>query len=266
MQVYIPRTFSTLLLALACFMAGCGERNSDIARNVTIDLGGGVKMEFVLIHPGSFMMVPDSDAPDEKPGHNVTLTKPFYLGKYEVTQEQWQTAMGSNPSNFKGPKLPVENVSWNDCHSFVAKLEEKTGRKFALPTEAQWEYACRADTTTRYSCGDSIVDLKDYAWFSDNSDRATHPVGEKKPNPWGLYDMHGNVWEWCADSYSRSYPDGEATDPLVSSSGSSRVLRGGAWVNRPGPLRSVTRSKLTPDFRCYYVGLRCVMLVGEASP
>ena len=228
---------------------------------MTIDLGGGVKIEFVLIRPGSFMMGSDTGSPDEKPVHIVTLTKPFYLGKFEVTQEQWQTVMESNPSDFKGPKLPVEQVSWIDCQSFLAKLQYKTGRKFALPTEAQWEYACRAGTTTHYSFGDSDASLGEYAWFSGNS----HPVGEKKPNPWGLCDMHGNLWEWCADWYG-GYLSGDATDPQGSSSGSYRVLRGGAWTCTADSLRSAFRSIYTPGNRNNYIGLRCVMVMGEASP
>ena len=250
-------------------MAGLRAKTAALpwGKTGTIDLGGGVQMELVFVRPGSFMMGSDAGSSDEKPVHKVTLAKPFYLGKFEVTQEQWQAVMGSNPSNFKGPKLPVENVSWNDCQSFLTKLQEKTGRKFALPTEAQWEYACRAGTTTRYSFGDSDASLAEYGWFSSNSGSTTHPVGERKPNPWGLYDMHGNVWEWCADWFASSYPSGDATDPQGALSGSSRVLRGGAWIGSAVALRSSFRSDLRPDY-CYYrdIGLRCVMVMGEAAP
>jgi len=236
------------------------------SKTATVDLGGGVSMEFVLILPGSFMMGSDIGEGSEKPVHKVTLTKPFYLGKFEITQEQWQAVMGNNPSAFKGPKLPAENFSWNDCQTFLGVLQEKTRKKFALPTEAQWEYACRAGTTTSYSFGDGDAGLPEHAWFNGNSGSITHPVGEKKPNPWGLYDMHGNVAEWCADWFSNSYASGDATDPQGASSGSSRVVRGLGWRDSPGWSRSATRGANAPTDHWGHFGMRCVMLVGEASP
>jgi len=233
----------------------------------SIDLGGGVKMEFVLIHPGSFTMGTKmgsaEDYEDEKPAHRVTLSRSFYFGKFEVTQEQWEAIMQSNPSKFEGPKLPVENVSWDDAQAFLAKLRQKTGRKFALPTEAQWEYACRAGSVTLYSFGDNDARLGEYAWFADNSDGTTHPVGQKAPNQWGLYDMHGNVCEWCADWYSAPYPSGAVIDPEGSSSGTWRVIRGGAWSAPPSGLRSSNRDSNWRGFQ--RAGLRCVMLVNDAS-
>jgi serine/threonine protein kinase/formylglycine-generating enzyme required for sulfatase activity len=203
-----------------------------------VDLGGGIQMEFVLIHPGSFRM--GSDLGDEGPAREVTITEPFYLGKYEVTQEQWEAVMGTNPSLFKGPKLPVENVSADDAQDFLGRVRTKTGRALALPTEAQWEYSCRAGSSTRYSFGDSPASLGEYAWFADNSDRITHPVGEKKPNRWGLYDMHGNVWERCRDGNNL------------------HAIRGGAYSLEPKGLRSSNRAE---DSRGYSrVGLRCVLV------
>jgi formylglycine-generating enzyme required for sulfatase activity len=243
-----------------------GAAMPELKDTATVDLGGGVKMEFVLIRPGSFTMGSDVGHKDEIPVHKVTLTQPFYLGKYEVTQEQWEKVMGGNPSVFKGTNLPVENVSWNDCQSFLAELQRKTGRKFALPTEAQWEYACRAGTTTTFSFGDDETTLAEHAWYAANSDRKTHPVGQKKPNAWGLYDMHGNVFEWCADWYTESYPKEDATNPLGGASGERRVIRGGAWLYIPDNLRSADRSFSPPGYRVNEYGLRCVMLTGAASP
>ncbi|MGH7945782.1 MAG: formylglycine-generating enzyme family protein [Opitutaceae bacterium] len=221
----------------------------------SIDLGGGVTIELVLIQPGTFMMGSDK----EKPIHQVTLTQPFYLGKFEVTQEQWQSVMGSNPSLFKGPKLPVANVSWDDCQNFLTKLQEKTGRKFTLPTEAQWEYACRAGTTTDYSFGDAESGLAEHGWYSGNSaPPKTHPVGEKKPNPWGLYDMHGNAWEWCADRYGK-YSGGAMTDPAGAASGATRVYRGGSWSHVAPFCGSADRDGNLPGFRFLYLGLRVAL-------
>lgn len=239
------------------------------AKTATVDLGGGVKMEFVLLGPGSFIMGSDENTGDgdESPEHKVTLSQPFYLGKYEVTQEQWAAVMGHNPSEFKGAKRPVDTVSWNDCQLFVAKLQEKTGREFALPTEAQWEFACRAGTTTLWSFGKDAGQAGDYAWVGDNSGGTTHPVGGKKPNPWGLYDMHGNVWEWCADWYEKhAYAGGDATDPRGPGASGGRILRGGAWGEHPNNIRSACRNCIGPDIRHNGTGLRCLMLVDAAAP
>ncbi len=177
-----------------------GGTTKNPPKELAVDLGGGVKLEMVLIPAGEFMM--GSRAADkgtsngEKPQHRVRITKPFYLGKYPVTQEQWQAVMGDNPSHFKVPKNPVEEVSWDDCLQFLRRVNEKVGGgKFRFPTEAQWEYACRAGSTTHYCFGDEDSGLSEYAWYAANSGGTPHPVGEKKPNAWGLYDMHGNIWQ-----------------------------------------------------------------------
>jgi formylglycine-generating enzyme required for sulfatase activity len=160
---------------------------------------------------------------------------------YEVTQQQYEKVMGTNPSTTKGPQNPVEKVSWNDAVEFCRKLsalpaEKSAGYVYRLPTEAEWEYACRAGTQTAYSFGDSESELGDYAWYDKNAGGTTHPVGSKKPNAWGLYDMHGNVFEWCQDWYG-SYPSGSVTDPTGESSGSHRVVRGGAGTASPSAVR-----------------------------
>jgi len=225
-------------------------------------------IEMVFIPAGEFMMgSPFSEIQraipvplGEKPVHEVRITKPFYLGKYEVTQGQWQRITGNNLSYFRGnDSLPVEQVSWEDCEDFL----RKAGDGLRFPTEAEWEYACRADSTTAYYFGDSFVQLKDYAWFNsfDGSTRGTHEVGQKRPNAWGLYDMHGNVLEWCKDWYDSVYyssfkyrnpPD----DPAGPSWGPGRVQRGGSWMHRFGECRSGSRHYSSPTRRGYNIGLR----------
>ena len=194
---------------------------------------------------------PDSDKvaqDDEKPQHRVRITRPFYLGATEVTQGQYRAVTGQSPSYFKGSDdLPVEQVSWNDAIAFCDKLSELEkgslgGARYRLPTEAEWEYACRGGSTTRYSFGDDAARLGEFAWYNGNSDGKTHPVGQKRPNAWGLYDMHGNVWEWCQDGYEKDYyghsPD---ADPLGPSQASARVIRGGGWRFFPQHARSASR-------------------------
>ena len=237
--------------------------------NVTIELGDGVVMEFVLIPAGSFQMGSDENSGDgdESPIHPVTLTQPYYLGRYEVTQAQWEKIMGNNPSKFRGDKLPVESVSWNDCQQFLAKLQQKVGRKFALPTEAQWEFACRSGTTTPWSFGPQADSAVDFAWIGENSGASPHPVGQKKPNAWGLYDMHGNVWEWCADWYNKhAYSNNADKDPSGPASGENRISRGGAWGDNPDGVRSAVRNCNGPDGANQGLGLRCVLLIESVAP
>ena len=189
----------SLALATAAEPKTDGKTKSP-PKELTMDIGKGIKLEMVLIPAGEFMMgAPDSEKgafENEKPRHRVRITKRFYLGKYLVTQEQWECLMGNNPSAFQGPKKPVEQIVWKDCRHFLEKLNAKFGAhrgKFVLPSEAQWEYSCRAGGSTRFYFGDDEKKLGDYAWYDANSDNSTHPVGEKRPNAWGLYDMAGNV-------------------------------------------------------------------------
>jgi len=230
-----------------------------------IDLGKDVKLEMVLIPAGKFLMggkkIPvdpfsnikvAQPEEDEFPQHEVSLTKPFYMGKYEVTQEQWFEIMGENPSENKGRKLPVTDVSWNDCHFFIRKLNAKTDGGYRLPTEAEWEYACRAGTTTAFSFGDKITPKdKDYAL---NRYKLV-AVGSYRPNAFGLYDMHGNVWEWCEDWYG-NYPEGAVMDPKGPAKGEDRVLRGGSFNNIIFGARSSSRHKLSPTYQNSMMGLR----------
>jgi len=241
-----------------------------------VDLGGGVKLELVLIPAGAFEMGSPAgkkarQEPDDQV-HRVRITKPFYLGKYEVTQEQWEKVIGKNPSDFRGPMNPVEQLSWDDCQDFLKKLNalvfapvpvgKGAGAKaeFRLPTEAEWEYACRAGSKGRFCFGDSDDELGKYAWYQGNSGDKTHPVGEKKPNAWGMHDMHGNVWEWCQDWYG-VYAGGAAQDdPIGPDKGSTRVLRGGSWNGDPDLCRSAIRARGAPADR-FGVGLRLVLVV-----
>ena len=186
----------------------------------------------VYVKGGSFAMgataEQGSDAQsDEKPTHSVTVSD-FYIGKYEVTQAQWEAIMGTNPSNWKGDNLPVENVSWNDVQEFITKLNAQTGKKYRLPTEAEWEYAARGGNQSKgykYSGSNSISNI---AWYDANSNKMTHIVGQKSPNELGIYDMSGNVWEWCQD-WLGNYNSSFQTNPTGPSSGSYRILRGGSW-------------------------------------
>ena len=213
---------------------------------------------------GSPASDPDAES-DEKPQHQVTL-KSFSIGKYSVTQEQYQAVMGNNPSNFKdNPKNPVENVSWNDAQEFCKKLSQLTGKKYRLPTEAEWEYACRAGTQTRFYFGDDAAKLGDYGWYNENSGSKTHPVGQKKPNDWGLYDMSGNVWEWCEDPYHDSYANkpenikNNGNTAWPSSDISLRVMRGGSWPVNSRYCRSANRYGYDADSRDNIIGFRLVL-------
>lgn len=206
----------------------------------------------VYVAGGTFQMGSASG----NPVPSVTLSG-FYIGRYEVTQEQWQAVMGSNPSGFKGAKRPVEHVSWDDCQEFIRKLNQLTGKNFRLPTEAEWEYAARGGNKSRgYIYSGSNV-IGDVAWYGENSGRQTHNVGTKAPNELGLYDMSGNVLEWCQDWYDSSYySNSPQTNPTGPSSGSIRVLRGGSWYDSASYCRAANRGSISPTFRYYNIGLR----------
>jgi len=228
------------------------------SQELTIDLAQGITLELVRIPAGKFMMGSNEDD-SEKPIHEVTI-QPFYLGKYPITQEQYQAVMGSNPSRFKGAKLPVEQVSWDDAVKFCEKLSQND-KKYRLPSEAEWEYACRAGTQTKYYFGDDQSKLKDYAWYRENSGSTTHPVGEKKPNAFGLYDMYGNVWEWCSDRWHENY-NNAPTDGSSWETGTVknyRALRGGSWSGDVIYCRSAYRFRINASNRNDFIGFRLVV-------
>jgi len=246
---------------------GSSDEDIRLGEKVYADCGNGVKLQLNLVEPGSFDMGSnDSDADEsEKPVHKATLTNPFWIGKYEVTQKQYEAVMGTNPSvfKFKGSNYPVETVSWNDAMEFCEKLTDKeyaAGRlpfdyKYTLPTEAQWEFAARGGNKSlgyKYSGSD---ELDRVGWYCDNSGSKTHTVGQKAANELGLYDMSGNVWEWCSDLYG-GYPSNSVVDPVGVSNGSTRVKRGSSWRYSVWLCRPTNRSWLAPAVMFYDLGFR----------
>jgi formylglycine-generating enzyme required for sulfatase activity len=225
-----------------------------------VQITNSLGVKFNLIPPGEFAM----GSPVSEPGrfvdetqHLVKITQPFYLSVHEVTQQQYEQVMGKNPSKYKGENNPVENVSRNDAIAFCHKLSDEEGGEYRLPTEAEWEYACRAGITTTFSFGDDATLLGKYAWWKANSENTTHPVGRKLPNAWGLYDMHGNVYEWCQDWHAPYENLKVVSDPTGPALGSRRVLRGGGYLSPPLFVRAANRgSGLPPVYRYLYNGFR----------
>ena len=222
----------------------------------------GVSFEMVRVEGGTFTMGAtaekgsDADS-DEKPTHQVTLSS-YSIGKTEVTQELWEAVMGSNPSDFKGSNLPVEQVSWEDCQTFIRKLNALTGKNFRLPTEAEWEFAARGGNKSRGYKYSGSKKIDNVAWCGYNSSSKTHPVATKAPNELGIYDMSGNVWEWCND-WESSYTSTSQTNPTGPGSGSLRVDRGGSWFDSARCCRVSNRSSNRPTYRNYFHGLRLAL-------
>jgi formylglycine-generating enzyme required for sulfatase activity len=253
-----------LVLAAVILAAIGGCTPKEPAKQFILDLGNKVTMKLVLIPAGKFIMgspKTEKDRGENEVQHEVTISKPFYMGIYAVTQKQYEQIMVKTPSFIKGAQNPVETVSWDDAVEFCKALSQKTGKRVTLPTEAQWEYACRAGSTTRFSYGDDneYANLGDYAWYLGN---ITHPVGQKKPNAWGLYDMHGNVEQWCSDWYAEDYyANSTKTDPTGAASGTYRVMRGGCCFRLPQYCRSAFRNECAPVYRHYSIGFRVVVLL-----
>ncbi len=232
--------------------------------------GGNIKIELVTVQPGKFLM----GSSEKEEGrlrdeiqHEVTLTHGFKIGKYPITQEEWEKVMGNNPSCFTNvhPRTPVNGVSWHDCQEFLYRLCRMTGKNWRLPTEAEWEYACRAGTLTALNSGKDLTDdyecpnMNEVAWYGRNSQKIPHPVGEKKPNAWGIYDMHGNIYEWCSDIYV-PYSTAPVTDPVGNSTAddAAYVLRGGCWLVSARSCRSANRGYGHPEDSHEMYGLRVV--------
>ena len=233
--------------------------NSD---NISIPVKDGISIDMVRVEAGTFTMgaTPEMKEPDddEKPTHQVTLTNDYYIGKYEVTQALWQAVMGNNPSYSKGNNLPVERVSWDNCQKFISKLNRITGKTFRLPTEAEWEYAARGGNKSRGYQYSGSSNLSDVAWYEDNSGNKTHNVGSKQANELGIYDMSGNVHEWCQDWYDK-YSNSSKVNPTGANSGSYRVSRGGGWAGYAWDCRSSYRNYCSPGSRYNHLGLRLVL-------
>jgi formylglycine-generating enzyme required for sulfatase activity len=244
---------------------------------VPVEVTNSIGMKFVVIPPGVFTMGSpaeirngDEIVQQEEPGHGaneiqhtVTLSRAFSIGITEVTQRQYKQLVARHKGGFSGADHPMENISWNNAIAFCEKLstlpgERAAGRVYRLPTEAEWEYACRAGTTTAYSFGDDAAQLAGNGWYDMNADWTTHPVGEKRSNPWGLFDMHGNVWEWCSNWYNE-YPHGATTDPQGAAQGIFRVYRGGSWTLDATKCRSANRHVGTPSYRSSYTGFRLAL-------
>jgi formylglycine-generating enzyme required for sulfatase activity len=273
-----------LLGGLADF--GCGKKDNSPEKTTpsiqSIRTTSGIEM--VFIPAGEFLMGSDRGEADEKPAHQAHVNG-FYMDKFDVTQKSYEALMGTNPSKFKGPDKPVERISWLNAVKYCNARSLKEGLKpcydldtmacnfdadgYRLPTEAEWEYACRAGSTTEYFFGNDPALLREHAWFKENSGETTNPVGQKRPNAWGLYDMHGNVSQWCNDFYAEdAYRQSGADDPRGPATGEKRVLRGGSWRSEAGQCRSSARSAETPGFAdvCFgyeTYGFRCVR---EAAP
>lgn len=255
-----------MVVVLAVHPPLLAQEKRDPPKHFTNSVG----MKFVWIPPGNFMMGSPKEEKErehletDETQHKVTLTKGFYLGVYTVTQEEWQAMMSKNPSRFRGEKnLPVESVSWNDCQIFIKKLGEKDKRTYRLPTEAEWEYSCRAGTQSPFHFGETISTDEanyngDYTYGNAKigvNRKKTTPVGSFSANAWGLHDMHGNVWQWCQDWYG-DYPRKEVVDPLGATKGRFRVLRGSSYRNHPRYCRSASRYRIEPFNRVVECGLR----------
>ena len=267
----------TVLAWLAMVPGGCAQSVDaptamiQVGTPRTLPLGHGVELELVWIPAGKFLIGSpfgeDGRFINEGRRHQVTLTQGFWMGKFPVTQQQWQQLMGDNPSHVKAATLPVDQVNWDDCQKFTDKLSQLLAPLHitaALPTEAQWEYACRAGSQTRFWSGQDNADLTRVAWCAPNSGDKPHAVGQKPANAWGLYDMHGNVWQWCQDGLG-PYDRDAVTDPVGPAEAAERVLRGGSWSSEPDVCRAAYRFSYPPDYRLMTVGLRVVITDSRAN-
>jgi formylglycine-generating enzyme required for sulfatase activity len=254
MKTHVKAFIETLAAAMDDVDPGTSPNPDPQPGNGQTYTVNGVSFTMIPVEGGTFQMGSTTGYDIEKPVHQVTLSS-FSIGQTEVTQELWQAVMGSNPSYSSGSKRPVEQVSWNDCRTFITKLNQLTGKTFRLPTEAEWEYAARGGNKSKGYVYSGSNEIDDVAWYNDNSGNTTHNVATKSPNELGIYDMSGNVWEWCQDWYG-SYSSGSQTNPTGPTSGSYRVRRGGCWGNAASGCRVALRDYRTPTNSSDYLGLR----------
>ena len=261
----------TLYGLLLCDIVPPVQAQTNGAAWAVFDLGGGVTLEMIRVPAGRFAMSPPAadGTAAEHPARRVTISKPFLLGRYEVTQGQWATVMGYNPSFQEGatdPRKPVDGITWEEAQQFCDRLNERLPRsrcRFGLPTEAQWEYALRAGTATRFFWGPEEAPAREYAWFGGTD--GTHAVGLKKPNAWGFFDMAGHVAEWCHDFYDAQLPEGDYADPVGPAAGRARVIRGGNWTG--GAFRLASHVRELPGTVCLqFAGMRVAAVRSEAEP
>lgn len=261
-------TFAVFGLLLIVPIRGCAgatrigheSRPDDAGELVRLQVGT-TWFEFVRIDAGTFWMgsreSEPGHRPDEEPFRRVAVLRPFLLGRCEVTQAQWQAVMGENPSWYKGANLPVNRVSLRDCQEFCKRLSRQVHMRVRLPSETEWEYACRAESQTAYCFGESPSELERYAWYAGHAPRQPSPVQQKAPNAWGLFDMYGNVWEWCADPYRPRFVDSSINEVSTAPGGGElAVLRGGSWFHGAEFCRSARRFARIPEMRSGYIGLR----------
>ena len=242
-------------ISLVCVTSGCGSSGGGLVELETVT--NSIGMKFLVVPNGTLVMGSNSDNERERPKHEVTITQPYALGMYEVTEQQFTEVMGKN-TKFSSPNSALDKLLWSEAIAFCKRLsdlpaEKSAGRVYRLPTEAEWENACRAGTTTKFSFGDDPTLFGQFGWYSRISGGESHPGGQKMPNPWGFYDMHGNVWEWCQNWYY-DYGDVAITDPRGPETGRTRVLRGGGWFHRELDCRSASRFSEDPNSPTKYLG------------
>jgi formylglycine-generating enzyme required for sulfatase activity len=273
MPVFAVRTLSLvgLVAALLAILVGCDQSAPESPRSRAVEgddvYVNSIGMQFVRIPSGSFQMGSESGQEDEVPVHEVQISEPFYIGVMEVTQQQWTQVMGTNPSRFEEPFHPVEEVSWFDAQAFLDSLNAREDVElYRLPTEAEWEYAARGGAQTPFSFGASTDSLRAHAWFNANADAHTWPAGRKKPNPFGLHDVYGNVWEWVQDAYSPLfYRFSPTVDPKNDADSNARIIRGGGWPSVKKDMRAANRAWTRGETGSRAIGFRVVREIPEEA-